>query len=369
MLSSVQPLALAFFLLLNASAASAIDLTSLSLPSGYTIEIYADNVPDPRQLAIGSSGTVFVGSMRSGTVSALVDRNGDKLVDDIVAIDSGLQMPTGVAYRDGALYVAAVSRILRYDHVEKRLGERQTPVVVYDQLPNDTHHGWKFIAFGPDGRLYVPVGAPCNVCEAEAPYASILSMASDGSDLQVIAKGVRNSVGFDWSPERGELWFTDNGRDWLGDDRPPGELNRVVESGQHFGFPHVHGNAIPDPEFGDRQVTDQFTRPAHELGAHVAPLGIEFYRGSMFPSAVGEVLFVAEHGSWNRSRKAGYRVMRAVIDADGQVQDYSPLVSGWLRGQAHWGRPVDMLTLVDGSLLVSDDHGGRIYRVSYVKPQ
>jgi glucose/arabinose dehydrogenase len=238
-------------------------------------------------------------------------------------------------------------------------------VVVADRLPKETHHGWKFIAFGPDGWLYVPVGAPCNVCEPDPErYAAILRMRPDGSQLQTYARGVRNSVGFDWHPDTHELWFTDNGRDMLGDDVPPDELNRAPRPGLHFGYPYCHGGTVADPEYGKKHACSDFTPPAQALGAHVAALGMRFYTGTQFPPEYRGQIFIAEHGSWNRSEPSGYRVMLVKLDGNRAVS-YTPFVSGWLQGRQAWGRPSDVLVLPDGSLLISDDYAGAIYRVRY----
>lgn len=364
-------MAAAFVLLtaaLFAAPLAAFDARDLVLPPGFTITTYAEGVTDARQLAIGANGTVFAGSREAGLVHAIHDDDNDGRADRVEVLAEGLYMPSGIAYRDGSLYVAAVSRILRFDDVDGHTVAGREPSVVVDDLPGDAHHGWKFIAFGPDGRLYVPVGAPCNVCDPRPPYASILSMTASGGERRSVARGVRNSVGFDWNPASGVLWFSDNGRDWLGDDRPPGEINRVSVPGQHFGFPYRHGDGLRDPEFGAAGDGLEFVAPALALGAHVAPLGLEFYRGRAFPARYRGALFVAEHGSWNRSQKAGYRVMVAFVDDTGAVTAYEPFITGWLHGQAYWGRPVDFAMLADGSLLVSDDHGGRIYRVRYTAP-
>nr|WP_275983146.1 PQQ-dependent sugar dehydrogenase [Propionivibrio soli] len=274
-------------------------------------------------------------------------------------------MPSGVAYRDGRLYVGAVNRILRYDDIDNRLDDPPQPVVVTDKLPSETHHGWKFIAFGPDGKLYVPVGAPCNICEPEKDvYASLLRMNADGSDLQVFAHGIRNTVGFDWQPQTGALWFTENGRDMLGDDVPPDELNRASRAGQHFGYPYCHGGDIADPQFGDKRRCDAFEPPARKLGPHVAALGMRFYTGRMFPAEYRNQIFIAEHGSWNRAQKIGYRISLVRVQGDKAVA-YETFASGWLDGQSVWGRPSDVLVLPDGSLLVADDYADVIYRISY----
>jgi glucose/arabinose dehydrogenase len=281
-------------------------------------------------------------------------------------IASGLREPAGVAFRDGALYVSAVSRILRFDGIEARLADPPEPVVVSDRFPQDGHHGRKFIAFGPDGKLYVPVGAPCNVCDRGSEgYATIQRMNPDGTGLEVFAKGVRNSVGFDWHPQTKELWFTDNGRDRLGDDVPPCELNRAPRAGLHFGFPFCHGGTIADPEFGRQASCSEFVAPARNLGPHVAPLGMRFYTGTQFPAAYRNQVFIAEHGSWNRSEKIGYRVTLVRLDAGGKAIGYEAFAEGWLAGGRAWGRPADVLVAPDGSLLVSDDEAGAVYRIRY----
>lgn len=343
-------------------------LDKISLPPGFKIEIYAANVPDARSLSLGENGTVFVGSRGAGEVYALVDADRDYTVDRVVAIDEGLNSPNGVAFRDGALYVAEIDRILRYDDIESRLDDPPAPVVVYDGYPTDRHHGWKFIAFGPDGLLYVPVGAPCNVCDSENPiYASITRIRPDGSGLEIIASGVRNTVGFHWHPTTGDLWFTDNGRDLLGDDRPPDELNHLTQVGQNFGFPFCHGNGILDPEFGRGRSCGEFIAPAQALGPHVAALGMRFYTGSMFPEQYRNQIFIAEHGSWNRSVPIGYRITLVRLDGDTPTS-YEVFAQGWLQGATAWGRPVDVLVMPDGSLLVSDDKAGAVYRISYEQP-
>jgi len=264
-----------------------------------------------------------------------------------------------------ALYVSAVDRVLRFDDIEDRLTSPPKPVVVTDRLPKDRHHGWKFIAFGPDGKLYVPVGAPCNICEPDANrYANIMRMNPDGSGLETFARGVRNSVGFDWDPRTHELWFTDNGRDWLGDDSPPDELNHAPKAGMHFGFPYCHGGTISDPEFGRRRPCADFTPPAQNLGPHVAALGMRFYTGTQFPEAYRNQILIAEHGSWNRSKKIGYRVSLVRME-NGKGVAYEPFATGWLQGETPWGRPADVLVMPDGSLLVSDDYAGAIYRITH----
>ncbi len=340
-------------------------LDLIELPPGFTIEIYAEEVPGARSLELGPDGTVFVGSMRPGRVYALTDRDGDGRADEVLTIASGLEMPNGVAFRDGALYVAEISRVLRFDSIETRLADPPEPAVVRDGLPTERLHGWRFIGFGPDGWLYVPVGAPCNVCErADERFATILRMMPDGSGLEIFARGVRNTVGFDWHPETGELWFTDNGRDRLGDDVPPDELNRAPKPGLHFGFPYCHGGDVADPEFGQERPCSDFTPPVRKLGAHVASIGMRFYTGTMFPEPYRGGIFIAEHGSWNRSSKVGYRIT-FVQPQGNDVVGYEPFAVGWLQGESDWGRPADVLVMPDGALLVSDDKVGAVYRIAF----
>jgi glucose/arabinose dehydrogenase len=347
------------------------------VPAGFSIDVYATGVENARQMALGENGTVFVGSRTARKVHALVDRDGDHKAEQVLTIATGLNSPSGVAYRGGALYVAEINRVLRYDGIESRLDSPPEPVVVNDKLPADRHHGWKFIAFGPDGMLYVPVGAPCNLCERENPlYASITRMKPDGSGLEVFASGIRNTVGFDWHPQTRELWFTDNGRDSLGDDVPADELNRAPKAGLHFGFPYCHAGDVPDPELGAKRPCREFEPPVRKLGPHVAAIGMRFYTGQMFPPEYRNQVIIAEHGSWNRSTPLGYRVMVVKLDGNRAVS-YEPLVEGWLRGIRRskgemaigdaFGRPADVLVMPDGALLVSDDEGGVVYRVSYKK--
>jgi glucose/arabinose dehydrogenase len=345
--------------------ATSLPLETIRLPAGFRIEIYADHVSNARSMTLSPSGTLFIGTREDGRVFAVVDRDHNQKADRVYQIADGLNMPNGVAFRNGALYVAEVNRILRFDGIESRLDRPPVPVVVNDHYPTDKWHGWKFVAFGPDGLLYVPVGAPCNVCERRDPrYASITRMKPDGSGVEIFASGVRNSVGFDWHPTTHELWFTDNGRDELGDDVPPCELNHAPAKGQHFGFPYCHGGTIADPELGSTRQCGEFVGPTQVLGAHVAPLGMRFYTGEMFPPSYRDQIFIAEHGSWNRSRKVGYRIVRVRLDGNRAVE-HVPFASGWLQNEQEWGRPVDVLVMPDGALLVSDDLAGVIYRISY----
>ncbi|HEY0478753.1 MAG TPA: PQQ-dependent sugar dehydrogenase [Kofleriaceae bacterium] len=340
-------------------------LAALKLPPGFSIEVYATGVTNARSLALGAPGIVYVSTRRDKRVFAVVDRNRDHKVDKVYTIAQGLDVPNGIAYRDGNLYIAQIGRLLRLDGIDRRLANPPAPVVIKDDLPTLEHHGWRYIRFGPDGWLYMPIGAPCNICKRDEPmFGTIARMKPDGTGFEVFASGVRNSVGFDWHPETHELWFTDNGRDSLGNDIPPDELDHAPRAGMHFGFPHCHAGVIRDPEFGDRPCTE-FEPPVQLLGPHVAALGMRFYTGKMFPPAYRNAIILAEHGSWNREHKLGYRVMVVRLDGDKAVS-YEPLVSGWLdeRDQA-WGRPVDVEVLDDGSLLISDDYKGVLYRVTY----
>ncbi len=352
---------LALFFAALPAARAALPLDTIKLPPGFEITIFADNVKGARSLALGDKGTVFVGSMGAGNVYAI--RNDGVKALEVTTVATGLDTPNGVAFHDGALYVGQVNRILRLDNIEAQLKNPPKPVLVTDKLPSDTHHGWKFIRFGPDGKLYVPVGAPCNICEKPDPYAAILRMNADGSGQEVFARGVRNTVGFDWHPQTKDLWFTDNGRDMLGDDVPPDELNRATKAGMHFGYPYCHAGDIADPEFGAKRPCSEFTKPEVRFQAHSATLGMRFYTGSTFPPAYKNQIFIAQHGSWNRSKKVGYQVVSVKIKDGKAVEE--PFASGWLKGETPWGRPVDVQQMPDGALLVSDDFAGVVYRIAY----
>jgi len=343
---------------------AAAEMSDITLPPGFHIGVYAGSVPNARQMALGPPGVVFVGSLSEGKVYAVEDRDGDHRAERVHVIASGLNMPSGLAFRDGALYVAAVNRVLKFPDVARDLTKPPKPEVVSDAYPSDRHHGWKFIAFGPDGKLYVPVGAPCNICELTGLYGTLTRLDVGGGKPEIVARGVRNSVGFDFHPQTRELWFTDNGRDWLGEDQPPDELNRLTKDGQHFGFPFCHGDGIKDPEHNAGKSCAEFTAPARLLGPHVAAIGMRFYTGTMFPEKYRNSVFIAEHGSWNRSKPIGYRVSFVKIE-DGKAVSYEPFAAGWLKGSTASGRPADVLVTPDGALLVSDDKAGRIYRVSY----
>jgi len=350
------------FLLAQTCANADVDLDDIKLPRGFEIEVYAD-VPNARSLALSDNGVVFVGNRRANSVYAVVPR-GDAN-PEVIEIITGLTTPNGVAFFDGDLYVAEIERVLRYRDVEMRLNDMPAAEVLDITLPDERHHGWRYIGFGPDGKLYITIGTPCNICDrGDEGFGQIIRMNPDGSERETYASGIRNSVGFTWHPDTGELWFTDNGRDMMGDDIPPGELNHAREQGLHFGYPYCHGGDIPDPEFGDGKNCEDYTAPAQKLGPHVAPLGVKFYTGDMFPAEYQGQVFLAEHGSWNRSKKIGYRISLVSFE-DGVPATYDVFAKGWLQGQEAAGRPVDLLVLDDGSLLVSDDHAGKLYRIHH----
>jgi glucose/arabinose dehydrogenase len=354
-----------YFLPIHSFAVEA-SLSQIKLPSGFEIAIFADNVRGARSMALSPKGTLFVGTREAGKVYAL-PANGEKNSRRVITVAEGLKSPNGVAFHNGALYVAEINRVLRYDDIESRLNSSPKPVIVSDQFPADRSHGWKFIAFGPDSLLYVPVGAPCNICEPDPNrYAMISRMKANGSGFETFARGVRNTVGFDWHPVTKELWFTDNGRDRMGDNTPPDELNHAPKPGLHFGYPYCHGGDIVDDQFGSKRGCGEFVPPAQKLGPHVAALGMRFYTGALFPSRYRNQIFIAEHGSWNRSTPIGYRVTVVQLK-NNQPVSYETFAEGWLQGGRPWGRPVDLLVMPDGSLLVSDDYGGKIYRISYGK--
>ncbi|WP_076502620.1 PQQ-dependent sugar dehydrogenase [Belliella pelovolcani] len=348
-----------------------IQLETIKLPAGFEISVWAEDVPNARSLALGDNGTVFVGNRQGNKVYALQDNNKDGKADKMYTLAEGLRMPNGVAFKDGHLYVAEVSKIHRFKDIEKNLATPKSEII-FDQFPDKAHHGWKFIAFGPDGLLYVPIGTPCNICEPEEIYATITRIDVNASVIkpEIFAQGVRNTVGFDWHPVTKELWFTDNGRDMMGDDIPDCELNHAPKKGMHFGYPYWHAGDVKDPEFGNKgKGKDAYTAPAAKLGAHTAPLGMRFYTGSQFPSQYKNSIIVAKHGSWNRSKKSGYQLTRVILDNSGKVQKEEVFAEGWLdhASQDVWGRPVDVLQLPDGSILVSDDMANCIYRISYKK--
>lgn len=340
-------------------------LDKIQLPEGFTISVYAE-VPSARSICVSPSGTVFAGT-RNDKVFAIPDKNNDGKADSVYQIASGLRSASGVAFRDGSLYIGASSTIYKMENIESHLSDPPKPSIVYDQFPSDAHHGLRYISFGPDNKLYVGVGAPCNVCLPSKPYyGSICRINPDGTGFEVFASGVRNTVGFDWNPDTKEMWFTDNGRDNMGDDIPNDELNKATKQGMNFGFPWCHQGNIPDPEFGKQKNCSDFTPPVKLLGPHVASLGMKFNKENKFPPEYKNAIFIAEHGSWNRSIPIGYRVSVVKMDANGNSMDPVPFAYGWLQNEKEVnGRPVDVAFLKDGSLLVSDDYNGVIYKISF----
>jgi glucose/arabinose dehydrogenase len=357
-------------IVMSAAADTADRLSEIELPPGFRISLVSDRVPGARQMALARSGTLFIGTIREGKVYVLPDANRDRRADSVLVLDEGLTMPSGVELIGSDLYVGALNRVLAYRGVGARKLPKTMPKpeIVTEVLPDKTHHGWKYLRKGPDGFLYVPVGAPCNVCLSyDQRFASILTMDPKNGETVLYASGIRNSVGIAFHPATKELWFSDNGRDMMGDDIPADEINHATGPGQHFGFPYIHAGDIPDPEFGVGRSLEGYVPPVVKIQAHSAALGITFYTGKMFPADYKHALFVAEHGSWNRSSKVGYRVSVIRFDADG-VARYEPFATGWLANEDAWGRPNDVLVARDGSLLISDDQAGAIYRVTYKAP-
>lgn len=344
-------------------------LHEIKLPEGFKIELYATEVENARSLAQGPKGVIFVGSRDEGKVYAVVDEDGDWKSDKTYVLAEGLNEPNGVAYRNGDLYIAEVSKVSVMRGIDSKLSNPPKMETIRDDFPAEKHHGWKYIAFGPDEKLYVPIGAPCNNClkeDEDKRFASITRMNADGSDFEVFAHGIRNSVGFDWHPKTKELWFTDNGRDWMGENSPEDELNHAPEKGMHFGFPFCHAGDQPDSKYGKDRSCSEFTAPARKLGAHVASLGMSFIEKDVFPEKYRNSIFIAEHGSWNKIVPDGYRITRVELKGDSAVS-YEVFAEGWLSGAERLGRPVDVLEMKDGSLLVSDDHANCIYRITYSK--
>ncbi|MBB3224779.1 c-type cytochrome [Pseudoduganella umbonata] len=340
-------------------------LARLTLPKSFSISVYAENVETARSMAVSPGGIVYVGSRKAGKVYAVVDENGDKKADKVVTIASGLDNPIGVTLLNGALYVAEIGRVIRFDAIDRTYASKPAYKVVKDDLPDDKWHGEKIIKAGPDGKLYIPVGSPCNTCDRDDEvYSKIWRMNPDGTGWEMVANGIRNTVGFAWHPVTKDLWFTDNGPDEMGDNNPSCELNVAPKTGMHFGFPYCHGGVVPDPKFGAGRSCAQFTAPVAKLGPHVAPLGLAFYTGTQFPSQYRNQVFVAEHGSWNRTQKIGYKVSLVTLLGNQEVTT-TTFIDGFLQGDDVSGRPVDIAIAADGAMLISDDHAGRIYRVTY----
>ncbi len=343
----------------------ALPLNTIQLPHGFKITQFATNIPAARMMALGTNGTLFIGT-RGNTVYAIPNATTNTTAPQVLPLITGLDVPSGVAFRDGALYVGTNGQVLRYDNIEASLNNPPQAVVINDTIP--ASHGARTIRFGPDDKLYIKVGAPCNVCENTEPYAStIVRMNPNGSNIEIYVQGTRNAVGYDWHPLTGELWFTNNGRDSLGDEIPPETLNHAATMGQNFGFPYCHSGYITDPEFGHLRNCNEFIPPAQLLPAHVAPLGMRFYTGTSFPNDYVNQVFIAEHGSWNRSSKIGYRISLVRLNAQSQAIGYEIFADGWLQtGDVVWGRPVDVQNMPDGALLISDDYANAIYRVQYI---
>ncbi|UCB44719.1 MAG: sorbosone dehydrogenase family protein [Spirochaetota bacterium] len=349
---------LIFLFTLAAFSSYALPLDKIKLPPNFHIELFAKGIETARGMAFSDNGTLFVGS-KNGKVYAITSHKKQYI------IAQNLEMPVGLDFFNKDLLVSAVSRVIKFEDIEDRLENPPKSIILNDTLPKERHHGWKFIKVGPDKKLYVPVGAPCNVClRKDKRFATIMRMNIDGSNPEIFAEGVRNTVGFDWHPETQELWFTDNGRDWMGDDFPPDELNRAPARGLHFGFPFLHGKNIKDPDFWSKRQHSSFILPEYELPAHVAALGMRFYTGSMFPPQYRGGIFIAEHGSWNRSKKTGYRISFVEVK-ENKALNYKIFASGWVENEKSWGRPADVEIGPDGSLYVSDDKANSIYRIFY----
>ncbi len=346
---------------------SAFEMPEINLPNGFQIDVLTDDVPNARSLALGEE-MIFVSTREEGSIYAVTNYQDDP---EVVVIAEGLYMPNGIAFHQGNLYVAEIHRVLKFTDIEDTINKisiekssvNSIKYSVISDYPKDRHHGWRYIIVGPDNKLYVPIGAPCNVCE-EPGYAVITRMNLDGTEKETVAYGIRNTVGMTFHPETNELWFTDNGRDMLGDNLPPGELNKLSRVGEHFGFPFCHATSIKDPQYGSQGDCGEATPPAQELGPHVAPLGLKFYNGTMFPENYHDQIFIAEHGSWNRSEKIGYRITTVAVDGDKGVS-YEVFADGWMKNEETLGRPADILILDDGSMLVSDDKNGVIYKITY----
>ena len=342
-------------------------LENIQLPAGFEIDVYAE-IPGARSMTLSPEGTLYVGTTKS-KVFAVTDTDRDGSADQVSTIADGLNAPNGVAFKDGNLFIGATDIIYRIDSIESKLENPSKPVKVYDNYPTERHHGNRYMAFGPDGKLYVAIGAPCNTCESENPvFASITRINADGTGMEIFASGVRNTVGFDWHPQTKELWFTENGRDNMGDDQPEDEVNVAPKAGLHFGYPYCHGGNILDDEFGKGKNCADYTAPVKLVGPHVAALGMRFNTSDQFPADYSNAIFIAQHGSWNRTTPLGYRIMVVKTGEDGKVKDPEIFAEGWLKNVRDVsGRPVDIQFLPDGSLLVSDDYAGAIYRISYRK--
>ncbi|HXL67349.1 MAG TPA: PQQ-dependent sugar dehydrogenase [Xanthobacteraceae bacterium] len=345
------------------AAADKLPVAKLKLPKGFKIEVWASGVPNARTMRLGDKGTIFVGGRFAGKVFAVVDNNGKR---EVKTIAEGLHRPNGLALHNGTLYIAELAKISKIDNIEANLNNPPKPVVIYDDLPKDEAHGWKYLGVGPDNKLYFQVGAPCNICMPSEAHAQIRRINLDGSGMEVVARGIRQIVGFDWHPVSKQLYFSENSRDWLSEDVPEDKLNRVTQPGKdNFGFPFCHQGNLADSEFGWGRSCDEFVKPLALMGPHSAVLGMRFYTGSMFPAEYRGAIFLARHGSWNRSQKIGGDVVVVKLNADGTVKSVAPFITGFLENNSYLGRPVDVQVLKDGSMLLSDDYNGAIYRITY----
>ena len=349
---------------LSSLPAAEIPLDKIKLPPGFEISIYASGIPNARSMVFGKNGTLFVGTRFVGSVYAVVEKDGKR---ETKIIAKGLHRPNGVAFKNGSLYVAELSRIIRFDNIEANLDNPPKPVVVFDALPKDEPHGWKFMTLGPDGWLYFQIGAPGNIVMPPATHAAIVRVDPENGVLETVVAGVRNSVGMDFHPVTKQLWFTNNARDWVNEELPNDTLHHVTRKGMNFGYPFCHQGDFIDPDFGKGRSCKEFDAPDLKLGPHVAALGMRFYTGAQFPGEYKNNIFIAEHGSWNKAKKSGYNISRVVLDAKGKIVKYEPFATGFLQGETFWGRPADVQVMKDGSLLVSDDVAGAIYKISYKK--
>ena len=351
---------------LTAKAASAIKLDKIKLPPGFKIELWAEGMPNARSIAVGDKGTVFVGTRLVEEVYAVTEKDGKRTAKPIL---KGLHRPNGIVFHKGDLYVAELSRILKFRDIENNLDNPGKPEVVFDALPKDEPHGWKYMVMGPDNKLYFNIGAPCNICVPPDTHAQITRVDPVKGVRETVVKGVRNSVGITFHPVTKELWFTNHGRDWMGEDMPNDTLHRAsLNKHAHMGYPYCHQGDTLDPEHGKGRSCDEFTPPVLKLGTHIAPLGLRFYTGNMFPAQYRNRIFIANHGSWNKANKIGFNIMQVTLDANGKAAKYEPFAEGWADGNNYWGRPVDVQVMKDGALLVSDDETGALYRISYKKP-
>jgi glucose/arabinose dehydrogenase len=346
-----------------ATAPDKLPQAKLKLPTGFHIDVYASGLTNARSLRVSDKGTVFVSSRLVGNVYAVTEKSGKR---EVKTLATGLFQPNGIALHNGTLYIAEINKISKIDNIENQLDNPPKPTVIYDDLPSDLPHGWKFLTVGPDNKLYFNIGAPCNVCLPSDRHAQIRRIDLDGKNAEVIARGTRQIVGMDWHPSLKQLYFTENQRDWLSEDQPNDKLNRLAHPGQdNFGFPYCHGGDLTDPQFGWGRSCDEFTKPVAQLGPHSAPLGMRFYTGKMFPAQYRNAIFIARHGSWNKSKKIGGDIVVAKLNADGSVKSVEPFITGFIVDNKYIGRPVDMEWLKDGSMLLSDDYNGAVYRITY----